>query len=78
MDDKITDENNLSSRKPKFRKKVAKKDRIYCQICLVGFEAKHQARRWLQKNSEIVDFKVYTETMKNKNHKYDKAFSFVD
>ena len=38
MDDKITDENNLSSRKPKFGKKVAKKDRIYCQICLVGCE----------------------------------------
>ena len=52
--------------------------RIYCQICLVGCEAKHQARRKLEKNSEISNSRVYVEKLKSKNHKYDKAFDFVD
>ena len=32
----------------------------------------------MEKNPEIVDMKAYAENMKNKNHKYNKAFGFVD
>ena len=46
MDDET---NGLSSPRPKFETKVAKKDRIYCQICLVDCEATHQAKRKLEK-----------------------------
>lgn len=63
---KQIDENSLSSA------------RIYCQICLVSCEAKYQARRKLEKNSEISNSRVYVEKLKNKNHKYDKTFGFVD
>ena len=63
---KQIDENSLSSA------------RIYCQICLVSCEAKYQARRKLEKNSEISNSRVYVEKLKNKNHKYDKTFGFAD
>lgn len=63
---KQIDENSLSSAG------------IYCQICLVSCEAKYQARRKLEKNSEISNSRVYVEKLKNKNHKYDKTFGFVD
>ena len=52
--------------------------RIYCQICLVGCEAKHQARSKLEKNSEISNSRMYVEKLKNKKHKCNKAFGFVD
>ena len=51
---------------------------MYCQICLVGGAAKHQARRKLKKNLDNVNFKVYAKKWKNKNHNYYKVFGFVD
>ena len=51
---------------------------MYCQICLVGGAAKHQARRKLKKILDNVNFKVYAKKWKNKNHNYYKVFGFVD
>ena len=38
------DENSVSLLRSNFDIKGTKKDRIYCQICLIGWVAKHQAR----------------------------------
>ena len=43
-----------------------------------GCVAKHQARRKPEKVSDNINFKVYAENYKNKNHKYNKVFGFVD
>ena len=43
--------------RPKFETKIIKKDWINCQVCLVGYVAKHQA----EKISDKVNFKVYAE-----------------
>ena len=63
------DENCVFLSKTKFKSKVANKDRMYCQIYLVGCVAKHQARREL----DNVNFKVYVEEWKNNNYKYKKS-----
>ena len=43
-----------------------------------GCVAKHQARRKPETISDNVNFKVCAENQKNKNHKYNKVFGFVD
>ena len=43
-----------------------------------GSVAKHQARRKPETISDNANFKVYGENQKNKNHKYNKVFGFVD
>ena len=53
------DENSVSLPRPKFDIKGTNKDRIYCQIRLVGCLAKHEARRSLEKNSDDINFKAY-------------------
>ena len=72
------DKNSVSLPRPKFETKGTNKDRIHCQICLVGCVAKHQARRKLEKISDNVSFKAYAEKWKNKNPKYNKVFGLVD
>ena len=49
MNDKQMDENSSSLRRPKFETKGTNKNRIYCQICLLGCVAKHQATSKLEK-----------------------------
>ena len=52
------DENSFSLPRPKYEKKVANKDRIYFQICLVSRASKRQTRRKLENISDNVHFKV--------------------
>ena len=70
-------ENSVSLPRPKLETKDTNKDRIYCQICLVGCVAKHWARLML-KMSDNVNFKAYVEKWENKNCKYNKVSGFVD
>ena len=75
---KQLDANSVSLPRQKFETKGTTKDRIYCQICLVVFVAKNQAKRKLEKISGDVNFKEYAEKWKNKAWKYNKVFSLVD
>ena len=72
------DGNSVSLPRQKFETKGTTKDRIYCQICLVVFVAKNQAKRKLEKISGDVNFKEYAEKWKNKAWKCNKVFSLVD
>ena len=72
------DGNSVSLPRQKFETKGTTKDRIYCQICLVVFVAKNQAKRKLEKISGDVNFKEDEKKGKNKAWKYNKVFSLVD
>ena len=74
---KQLDANSVSLPRQKFETKGTTKDRIYCQICLVGCVAKHQAKCKLENSSSVI-FKVYAEKWKNKAWKCNKVFSLVD
>ena len=64
--------------KPKFETRVIEKDRSYYQICFVSCLKKHKRRSKLEKNCYLASFKFYSEKWKSVDHKYSKAFGFVD
>ena len=71
------DGENASLLKPNFETRVIKKDRLYCQICFV-VQKIHKGRSKLEKITDLVSFKFYSEKWKSVDDKYNKVFGFVD